>query len=122
MPKKSASSTEESKDQVKGPKKPTTAFFLYCQVRRKTVKDTAPTLSTVEVSKLIGQEWRSMSESDKAIYAEQVAKDKERYERQKKEFEETGTWTEESGSSPQHTAVKRKSDGKPAPNKRVSKK
>ncbi len=63
-----------------------------------------------------------MSESDKAIYIELAAKDKERYDRQKKEFDETGTWTEESGSSPQHTAVKRKSDGKTGPNKRVSKK
>ena len=122
MPNKSASSTEESKNQVKQPKKATSSFFFYAQVRRKTVKDTAPSLSTTEVSKLIGQEWRSMSDSDKAIYIEQAARDKERYDRQKKEFEKSGTWTEEPGLSPEHTAVKRKSDGKPAPNKRVYKK
>jgi hypothetical protein len=122
MPKKPKSSTEESKDQVKGPKKALSPFFFYVRARRKTVKDTASALSTTEISKLIGQEWRSMSESDKAIYIELAAKDKERYDRQKKEFDETGTWTEESGSSPQHTAVKRKSDGKTGPNKRVSKK
>lgn len=122
MPKKSANSTEESKDQVKGPKKATSAFFFYNQARRKTVKDTVSSLSTTEVAKLIGQEWRSMGEEEKAIYIEQASKDRERYDRQKKEFDETGTWTEEPGSSPQHTAVKRKSDGKQGPNKRVTKK
>jgi len=121
-PKKSSNSSEESKDQVKGPKKATSPFFFYVRARRKTVKDTASTLTNTEISKLIGQEWRSMSDPEKAVYIDLAAKDKERYDRQKKEFGETGTWTEESGSSPKHTGVKRKSDGNSGPNKRVSKK
>lgn len=122
--KKSAASTEEIKEKPKGPKRPTSAYFFYSSARRGVMKQTAPNLSMTEVAKLIGAEWKELTDQDKSVYTEMATKDKERYEKQKKELEDTGSWTEESGSPAQHNqAVKRKSDmSKQVPNKRVSKK
>lgn len=112
------------KEKSKGPKRPTSVYFFYTSVRRVIIKETVPTLSTTEISKIIGAEWKELNDSVKAVYIDMAVRDKERYERQKKQFEETGSWSEDFGSSTQQNqAVKRKPEiMKQVPNKRVSKK
>lgn len=114
----------KSKEKSKGPKRPTSVYFFYTSVRRVIIKETVPTLSTTEISKIIGAEWKELNDSVKAVYIDMAVRDKERYERPKKQFEETGSWSEDFGSSTQQNqAVKRKPEiMKQVPNKRVSKK
>ena len=46
-----------------------------------------------EQTKVISGEWRALTDEQRKIYDDKAVKDKERYERQKTEFEETGKFT-----------------------------
>ncbi|CEM12651.1 unnamed protein product [Vitrella brassicaformis CCMP3155] len=56
--------------------------------RRPEVKEENPTMAFGEIAKLLGAEWKEMSDEDKQPYKDQAAEDKERYEQEKAEWEE----------------------------------
>ena len=49
-------------------KKPPTSFILYCQERRPQLKIDYPSLSMLNLSKLVAREWRELDEDTKKIY------------------------------------------------------
>ncbi|KAK1378155.1 High mobility group B protein 6 [Heracleum sosnowskyi] len=71
--------TKKEKDPLK-PKHPVTAFFLFMNGRRADL--VADKKNVLEVGKITGEEWKSMSEKEKAPYEEMAKKNKEIYLKQ----------------------------------------
>jgi len=59
--------------------------MFYCQANREIVKKANPSLSFAELGRLLGENWKALSESEKKPYERQHAADKDRYEREKAE-------------------------------------
>lgn len=76
--KKSAEKKEKT-----GPKRPLTAFFLWLQANRPTLKAENPDKKIGEISKIAGERWGKLPAKDKKKYEDLAAKDKERYEKEK---------------------------------------
>lgn len=51
------------------------------------VKEENPEAGFGEVGKLLGKRWKTIGEKDKAKYDEMAAKDKDRYEKEKKAYD-----------------------------------
>ncbi|CAN6444341.1 unnamed protein product [Victoria cruziana] len=95
---KGAKKKGKEKDPLK-PKKPLSAFFLYCNERRAALAP--PNNNVLEVAKILGEEWKNKTEEEKAPYEEAAKKEKELYSRemelykQKKAEEEDNVRREE---------------------------
>ncbi|XP_044967830.1 high mobility group B protein 6-like [Hordeum vulgare subsp. vulgare] len=77
--KKAKNKMKKAKDPSK-PKQPMSAYFLYSQERRGALvaeKKTVP-----EIGKITGEEWKGMTEAQKAPYEEAARKQKEAYQKQ----------------------------------------
>ncbi|KAE8785304.1 HMG1/2-like protein [Hordeum vulgare] len=77
--KKAKNKRKKEKDPSK-PKQPMSAYFLYSQERRAALvaeKKTVP-----EIGKITGEEWKRMTEAQKAPYEEAARKQKEAYQKQ----------------------------------------
>lgn len=57
--------------------KPITAFFIYCQERRNIVRQERPDFTMVELTRVIAEEWKNLSEEGKSDYVKraQILKD-----------------------------------------------
>ena len=64
----------------KAPKRPPSAFFLFCSEYRPKVKGEHPGLSIGDVAKKLGEMWNDTAADDKQPY-EKAAKLKEKYEK-----------------------------------------
>lgn len=64
------------------PKRPTTAFFAFTNEIRASVRQEFPEASLGNVSQIIGERWRKLTDSQKQPYVEIAAQDKVRYERE----------------------------------------
>ncbi|CEM01030.1 unnamed protein product [Vitrella brassicaformis CCMP3155] len=73
---------------VNAPKRSRSAFIFFTMDRRDEVVSQNPDLRgrVTEVSKILGAEWKSMSARQKKPYETQAKRDKERYEREMKEY------------------------------------
>merc|ERR1712243_230014 len=70
------------------PKRPTSAYFFYAGDVRPGIREENPDMKITEVMSLIGQQWRELEEEDKKPYEEQAAKDRKRYEKEMKAYNE----------------------------------
>ncbi|KAK9275916.1 hypothetical protein L1049_023190 [Liquidambar formosana] len=68
--------SKKERDPLK-PKQPTPAFFLYSTERRAAL--IAQNKSVMEVAKIAGEEWKSMTENQRGPYEEMAKKNKEKY-------------------------------------------
>ena len=68
------------------PKKPLTTYMLFCNDNRSDVMKKNEGKSMGEISKILGEMWKKVSDSDKKKYQETNEKDKERYEEEMAEF------------------------------------
>ena len=82
MGKKAAGSAKKAK-KTDGPKKPKSGFMFYSQERRVTLKGEQPSLSITDASKVIGAEWKSLSDADKQKYLDLGEADRKRYAEEK---------------------------------------
>ncbi|KAG9348479.1 hypothetical protein JZ751_002214 [Albula glossodonta] len=75
---------EKKKRRVKdpnAPKRPPSAFFVFCADFRPKVKAENPSLTIGEIAKKLGEMWNSTSAEDKQPYEKKAAKLKEKYEK-----------------------------------------
>uniref|UniRef100_I3K4E7 High mobility group box 1a n=3 Tax=Oreochromis TaxID=8139 RepID=I3K4E7_ORENI len=63
------------------PKRPPSAFFIFCSEFRPKVKGESPGLSIGDVAKRLGEMWNSTAAEDKQPYEKKAAKLKEKYEK-----------------------------------------
>ena len=62
-------------------KRPLNAYFLFSKERRPALQKANPDMKVGPISKLIGAEWKKMSESDKAPYTKQAKELKAAFEK-----------------------------------------
>ena len=63
------------------PKRPPSAFFLFCSEYRPKIKGEHPGLSIGDVAKKLGQKWNNTAADDKQPYEKKAAKLKEKYKK-----------------------------------------
>ncbi|CAL8362137.1 unnamed protein product [Merluccius merluccius] len=63
------------------PKRPPSAFFLFCADFRPKVKSDTPGLSIGDTAKKLGEMWNNSSAEDKQPYEKKAAKLKEKYDK-----------------------------------------
>ena len=67
-------------------KRAMSAYLYYANERRPGLKGEQPNLTFGELTKTIAEEWKSMADKDKKKYNDLAAKDKERYESEKANY------------------------------------
>lgn len=71
------------------PKRPMTAFMCYSQERRPGIRVEQPSISMIEISKIIGGEWREMSDADKRPYHDTAGVAHEAYRIKKEAYDKS---------------------------------
>ncbi|THH18220.1 hypothetical protein EW146_g2719 [Bondarzewia mesenterica] len=71
----------------KAPKRAMSAYMFFSQDWRERIRTENPDASFGEVGKLLGAKWKELDESEKKPYIEQAARDKQRAEQDKAEYE-----------------------------------
>uniref|UniRef100_A0A3Q2WEX3 High mobility group protein B2 n=1 Tax=Haplochromis burtoni TaxID=8153 RepID=A0A3Q2WEX3_HAPBU len=66
------------------PKRPPSAFFIFCSEFRPKVKGESPGLSIGDVAKRLGEMWNGTAAEDKQPFEKKAAKLKEKYEKRLK--------------------------------------
>ena len=69
------------------PKRPLTAFMRYSASRRSTIRGENSELSMIQISKIIGEEWRGLSDDGKRPFHDQAAADHEVYKTAKEAYD-----------------------------------
>ncbi|CEM12683.1 unnamed protein product [Vitrella brassicaformis CCMP3155] len=78
----------KDKKEDKGPKRAVSAWNFYYAERCPQVKEEQPDLENKERMAFIGDEWKNkLSEEEKQPYVDMAAEDKERYEKEKAEWD-----------------------------------
>ena len=85
----SRGSKSKSKPKYTGPKRPVSSYLYFCKEARPTLAQDSPELKGTEVAVKLGQLWRELDKVGKAPYVELAAKDRERFETERKAFRET---------------------------------
>ncbi|ESO98342.1 hypothetical protein LOTGIDRAFT_231408 [Lottia gigantea] len=75
--------------EVKAPRAPLSGYVIYAMERRQQIKEINPELPFVEVTKILGQEWSSMSTDKKQKYLDEASADKQRYIDELKVFQQS---------------------------------
>ncbi|XP_076584226.1 high mobility group protein B2a [Chaetodon auriga] len=109
VPPKGAKQGKKKKD-PNAPKRPPSAFFVFCSDHRPRIKEENPGISIGEIAKKLGELWSAQSPKDKAPYAAKAAKLKEKYEKDVAAYRARGG----SGKS---DAGKKSGPGRPAAKK-----
>ncbi|XP_023655089.1 high mobility group protein B2a [Paramormyrops kingsleyae] len=80
IPPKGAKGGKRKKD-PNAPKRPPSAFFVFCSEHRPKVKSDHPGISIGDVAKKLGEMWAKQTSKDKAPFEQKAAKLKEKYEK-----------------------------------------
>jgi upstream-binding transcription factor len=70
-------------------KKPLSSFMFFMQKNRMTLVQENPTLTVPQIAKLLGQQWREMSEEEKSVYHNLAVNAKKEYETRQEEHNGT---------------------------------
>lgn len=89
MGKKTPTKGKKQKAEKTGPKKPKSGFMFYSQERRVTLKTEQPTLGITDASKVIGAEWKALTDDQKQKYLDLAENDRKRYAAEKEEAKES---------------------------------
>ena len=68
------------------PRKPLTSYMLFQSDYRLVNQEKLAGVGLGDVAKQIGAAWHALHETDKGLYAERAAKEKERYEEELREY------------------------------------
>ncbi|KAJ3317940.1 FACT complex subunit [Boothiomyces sp. JEL0866] len=83
---KDAPKKRQKKEKKEGPKRAMTSFLYFCRDYRGKIKEKNPSMSLGEIGKELGLQWKNVSAEEKQIYEDLANQDKERYQRELKEF------------------------------------
>jgi len=98
------------------PKRALSAWIIYTNEMRPKFKSDNPEKSTTELTTLMSQEWRNMTNEDKKKYTDLADVDKQRYMKEKEEYESNSD--NDSSDSENEKPIKAKKDKDPnAPKK-----
>ncbi|XP_030643755.1 high mobility group protein B2a isoform X2 [Chanos chanos] len=80
VPPKGAKKGKKKKD-PNAPKRPPSAFFIFCSDKRPDVKSKNPGISIGDVAKKLGELWSKLSPKEKSPYEQKAQKLKEKYDK-----------------------------------------
>ncbi|KAM9476531.1 high mobility group protein B2a [Clarias gariepinus] len=80
VPPKGAKKGKKKKD-PNAPKRPPSAFFIFCSDHRPKVKSENPGFTIGDVAKKLGEQWSKLTAKDKSPYEQKALKLKEKYEK-----------------------------------------
>ena len=78
-------SSKKEKD-PNAPKKPFSAYMIYCNSNRETMKKDFPNMSNNELFTALGNCWKQLGNEERAQYVEKATADRDRYDREYKEY------------------------------------
>lgn len=70
--------TRQKKDSG-APKRPLSAYILFCKDHRDEIKNKNPSFKVTDITKELGERWKSITEKDKKKYEKMAGEDKTRY-------------------------------------------
>merc|ERR1711982_255690 len=79
-PKKGEEKKQRKKKDPNAPKRPMSAYFLFMNATRPTVRKENPDASIGDVAKILGKMWREIEPEDKAKYDKDAAAAKKKWE------------------------------------------
>lgn len=82
------------------PKRPPSAFFLFCGDRRPKIKADHPGLSIGDTAKKLGEMWNSLTPEEKQPYEKNAAKMKDKYDKELSVYRTKGTVDSASAAAP----------------------
>jgi len=85
-PVKAARKPKKDKD-PNAPKRGSSGYIFFGKKRRPELKEENPGISFGDLTKLIAEEWNALSDKKKKPFLDMAAKDKLRYEKEKKAYE-----------------------------------
>uniref|UniRef100_A0A8D0A4B4 High mobility group protein B2 n=2 Tax=Sander lucioperca TaxID=283035 RepID=A0A8D0A4B4_SANLU len=100
----------KKKKDPNAPKRPPSAFFVFCSDHRPRIKEENPGISIGDIAKKLGEFWSTQTAKDKAPYEARAAKLKEKYEK------DVAAYKAKSGSA-KSDAGKKSGPGRPAAKK-----
>merc|ERR1712141_3263 len=65
------------------PKRPMNAYMMFATQKRKEIVKDHPELKVTEISKMLGAEWRGMSEDEKSPFTKEAKRLKDIYDKAK---------------------------------------
>jgi len=57
--------------------------MFFCEAKRSELKEKNPEMKVTQLAKLLAEQWKSLSETDKQPFIVEAEKDKERYLKEK---------------------------------------
>jgi hypothetical protein len=103
------------------PKRAKTAFIIFSSEMRPDLKRKHPEYGFSELGKELAKLWRAVSEEEKKRFEQLAAEDKQRYDREKRTYEQTKGKDESSSSSKKERKDSKKSKSKSKKSKKDSK-
>ena len=73
---------KKKKKDPNAPKRNMSAFFIYSNAVRPTVREENPEAGFGEIAKIISRQYKALPEKELAIYQKKAVEDKERYQRE----------------------------------------
>jgi len=107
--------TKRKKKDKNAPKKPCSAFFWFSKEQRPKLKAAHPEASFGDLGKMVGEAWRNLPEADRGPYVKSSLEDKERYQREIKDYKppkESSSESESSSSESESSSSSSSSDEK----------
>ena len=114
MPKKTRVSSDKLKDE-NAPKRPKSGYMFYCEKKRPQIKAANPEFKVPQISKALGESWKSASPDTKAKYNKKSEQDKARYNSEKADY------TRPSDDELSKQKINQKKRGKPSGTKKRTK-
>jgi len=109
IPPKGSKPMKKKKD-PNAPKRPPSAFFVFCSEHRPRIKEENPGIAIGDIAKKLGELWSKQTDKDKAPFAAKASKLKEKYEK------DVAAYRAKCGSG-KSDAGKKSGPGRPAPKK-----
>ena len=70
---------KRAKKDPSAPKRPMSAFLYFSKMKRRILKLENPSLSNIQISRMLGQIWRDFSEEDRRPFIDEESTDRKRY-------------------------------------------
>jgi hypothetical protein len=106
---RSSSPAKKKKKRVvdpNAPKRPLSAYMLFCQANRKKVVKDHPKEPITEIAKMLGSMWNKLGKSDKKEYEEKHDKLKTQYEKEMKKYKPSKETKETKGTTKKESKKK----------------
>ena len=78
--------SEKSEDKQKKQKRPPNAFIRFCLEKRKEFREANPDKTNIEVSTLLANEWKQMTEEQKASYRTAAKDEQKKFKEENPEY------------------------------------